>query len=108
MGKLGIETNENSTRLSGIAVSRAFGDHFLKDQKVGLISEPSVSPRIKVEPGDILIAASDGLWDVVDGDLAAEICDKSFDAKTAARRLLKSALMDADCTDNVTILSVYF
>lgn len=58
---LGIKLNENATRLHGMAVTRAFGDHFFKNEKVGLISEPSISERFKIEPGDILILASDGV-----------------------------------------------
>lgn len=58
---LGIQINENATRLHGMAVTRAFGDHFFKNEKVGLTSEPYVSDRFQIEPGDILILASDGV-----------------------------------------------
>lgn len=43
-------------------MSRALGDHFLKQEKLGVIGEPSISDPIKLEPTDsVLIVASDGV-----------------------------------------------
>ena len=48
--------------MGGLAVSRALGDHFLKQEKLGVIAEPFVSQPIKLESTDsILIVASDGV-----------------------------------------------
>lgn len=44
----------------------------------------------------------------MDGETALEIADKSFDAKIATRRLMKSALADPQCLDNITIIVVMF
>lgn len=35
----GIEMKENATRIGGLAVSRALGDHFLKRENLGIISK---------------------------------------------------------------------
>jgi serine/threonine protein phosphatase PrpC len=53
-------------RVAGaLTVSRALGDHFLKNQ--GVISEPSVEAH-EITPEDLfLVIASDGLWDKVQG-----------------------------------------
>lgn len=58
----GIQILPHQTRINGLAVSRAFGDHFIKNENLGVISEPYVSECIKLEPeDDILIIASDGV-----------------------------------------------
>eukprot|EP01114_Cavostelium_apophysatum_P005328 TRINITY_DN1616_c0_g1_i1.p1 TRINITY_DN1616_c0_g1~~TRINITY_DN1616_c0_g1_i1.p1 ORF type:complete len:1120 (-),score=407.57 TRINITY_DN1616_c0_g1_i1:97-3456(-) len=105
---MGIEMNENATRVSGLAVSRALGDHFLKMENTGVIGEPYISPSITLEPTDTaIVIASDGLWDVMNGERAQEICNSSDGtASSMARRLLQQALSDPKCTDNITIVVV--
>jgi hypothetical protein len=45
-----------------LAVSRALGDHFMKENQLGLISEPYVSDLIELTDEDtMLIVASDGV-----------------------------------------------
>jgi serine/threonine protein phosphatase PrpC len=47
---------------TGLAVSRALGDHFVKEQNLGLIAEPHISECIKIQPADThVIIASDGV-----------------------------------------------
>jgi protein phosphatase len=59
---MGIELADTQTRVGGLAVSRALGDHFLKQEKLGIIAEPFVSPAYKLADGpSILIVASDGV-----------------------------------------------
>lgn len=58
----GIKVSSAQTRVGGLAVSRALGDHFLKGEKTGLIADPYLSPVIPLEPTDsLLILASDGV-----------------------------------------------
>jgi|SRR3989338_5335111 serine/threonine protein phosphatase PrpC len=58
----GIKLEAGQTRLNGLAVSRALGDHFPKEMNCGLIAEPYVSPAIKLNKNDShLIIASDGV-----------------------------------------------
>lgn len=47
----------------GLAMSRSLGD--VEAAAVGLISEPTVSPTLPFVPGSAVIAASDGVWDVI-------------------------------------------
>eukprot|EP01119_Soliformovum_irregulare_P020966 TRINITY_DN6865_c0_g1_i1.p1 TRINITY_DN6865_c0_g1~~TRINITY_DN6865_c0_g1_i1.p1 ORF type:complete len:613 (-),score=175.86 TRINITY_DN6865_c0_g1_i1:59-1897(-) len=103
----GIELNANATRLGGLAVSRALGDHFLKIENLGLTGVPYVSPPIQLEANDsILIVASDGLWDVMNGSRAVEICTGLDTAKQMAASLMQTALNDPKCNDNITIVVV--
>lgn len=97
------------TRLGGLAVSRALGDHFLKRQGVGLSAVPHVSPVYELSPLDShVIIASDGLWDTINGRSAAEVvlsCAGSG-AAAIAQKLLKQALASFKCCDNVTVIVV--
>lgn len=49
-------------RLNGLAVSRAFGNHFPKEMNCGMVVDPYVSPLYKLSSRDThLIIASDGV-----------------------------------------------
>eukprot|EP01119_Soliformovum_irregulare_P003406 TRINITY_DN1390_c0_g1_i1.p1 TRINITY_DN1390_c0_g1~~TRINITY_DN1390_c0_g1_i1.p1 ORF type:complete len:258 (+),score=65.72 TRINITY_DN1390_c0_g1_i1:424-1197(+) len=103
----GIEIAENATRVGGLSVSRALGDHFLKQEKAGLISEPFVSPAHRIGDQDTLIVlASDGLWDVMSGDRALELAKHFSGANEISRGLMEAALAHPKCLDNVTIISI--
>ena len=67
LNEAGAELPPEATRLYGLALSRALGDKFLKDQNVGLIAHPFVSDVVRVDSTSqdfVLTIASDGLWDV--------------------------------------------
>jgi len=67
LNRAGAELPPEATRLYGLALSRALGDKFLKDQNVGLIAHPFVSEVVRVDLKSqdfVLTIASDGLWDV--------------------------------------------
>ncbi|PRP86829.1 hypothetical protein PROFUN_05046 [Planoprotostelium fungivorum] len=90
---MGIEFGPHQTRVGGLAVSRALGDHFLKNERLGVISVPYVSPPIQLKEEDtMVILASDGLWDVMSGQEAVEYCCNYDDADTMASELMKKAL----------------
>ncbi|XP_076890444.1 putative protein phosphatase 2C 73 [Bidens hawaiensis] len=55
----------------GLALSRAFGDFFVKD--FGLISEPDVIQTTVTARNCFVILATDGVWDVVSNEMAVEI-----------------------------------
>lgn len=67
------------TRLYGLNVSRCLGDKFLKEKDMGLSAQPHVSPVVRLEAGvpSIVLLASDGLWDVADGESAMKVCSSS-------------------------------
>jgi serine/threonine protein phosphatase PrpC len=138
----GIPMLKGQTRVGGLAVSRALGDHCVKQENVGMIAEPFVSPPIKIEDTDsIIVLASDGvslfflflfffflpiffyfsnflyfptiffffviqLWDVMDGDKAMSLIQDSRNAEWMSRRLINTALADAKCNDNITVMVV--
>jgi serine/threonine protein phosphatase PrpC len=64
---LGIDLAENATRLHGMAVSRALGDHYLKNpmddgEAGGMSGVPYISPVIELNETDSgVILASDGV-----------------------------------------------
>ncbi len=115
----GAELTSGQTRVSGgLAVSRALGDHFLKQEKVGLIGEPYVSPSFQLgEEDTIVILASDGvtnthilrltsdkLWDVMTGEEAMKVVESLDTAEAMAKRLINTALQNPKCTDNITVM----
>jgi len=100
----GIKLVKGQSRISGLAVSRALGDHFLKQQNTGIVGEPFVSPSIRLDSTDeILIVASDGLWDVMTGEEAMELIKNEPTAKIMAQKLMYTALQNSKCTDNITV-----
>jgi len=102
----GFKITPGQTRLNGIAVSRALGDHFPKQVNIGLTCEPFVSEVKELEHTDTaLIVATDGLWDVISGQRACSILqdDSNITAKEMAKKLLKTALQSRKCMDNVTV-----
>ncbi|KAJ6676198.1 PROTEIN PHOSPHATASE 2C 75-RELATED [Salix viminalis] len=61
----------NGARVEGIlAMSRAIGDEYLKPF---VIPEPEITITKRESEDDCLIIASDGLWDVLSGDLACKV-----------------------------------
>ena len=69
LNEAGADLPPEATRLYGLALSRAMGDKFLKDQNVGLIANPFVSEPINIEDDSeddhVLTICSDGIWDVL-------------------------------------------
>lgn len=107
MTRTGVDVNEGQTRIGGgIAITRALGDHFAKDNESGMIAVPYISEAIKLTPDDThLILASDGLWDVISGRRALDLV-RTRPAAEAAAHLLKVALHNKECKDNVTVTVV--
>jgi len=103
--QMGNELSPTATRINGLAVSRALGDHFIKENNLGLIAEPYVSAPIELaEEDSLLIVASDGLWDVVKGDEAMQIVEGMDSAEDIASCLLQTATSSTLCADNVTVV----
>lgn len=94
-------------RVGGVlAVTRSIGDAYLKPFVTG---EPEVK-RVECKPGDVLVLASDGLWDHAgDKDIVEELMtmestgDGGEDRR--AERLVELALQSGS-DDNVTVLVV--
>lgn len=73
----------------GLALSRAFGDHCLKD--CGLISVPDVTARHITPRDQFVILATDGVWDVISNQEAVEIVSAAPTKEKSAKRLVKCA-----------------
>eukprot|EP00897_Mesotaenium_endlicherianum_P006332 jgi/Mesen1/5727/ME000029S05036 len=61
----------NGYRVLGVlAMSRAIGDRYLKPY---VIAEPEVTCTLRSAEDEFIILASDGLWDVVNNDVACDV-----------------------------------
>jgi len=111
MREAGFEISNAQTRVAGLAVSRALGDHFAKQNQTGLVGIPYVSEPFKLisEEDKYLVIASDGLWDVISGQRAMDILNQQppdESSENLAEVLLKTAIHSSKCTDNVTVIVV--
>ena len=97
-----------------LAISRAIGDHKLRPF---VIAEPEVTRMIRRPDDQMLIMASDGLWDVLGNGEAAKLAMAAFDGELAANKSARSALkkaasvlaktaLERGSRDNVTVLCI--
>ncbi|XP_019708050.1 probable protein phosphatase 2C 59 isoform X2 [Elaeis guineensis] len=92
-------------RVGGVlAVSRAFGDRFLKQF---VVADPEIQEEVVDGSLEFLILASDGLWDVVSNEEAVEMIKPIEDPEQAARRLMQEAYQRGSA-DNITCVVVRF
>ncbi|KAL7001771.1 putative protein phosphatase 2C 59, partial [Sarracenia purpurea var. burkii] len=92
-------------RVGGVlAVSRAFGDRYLKQYVVAVpeIQEEKVDSSL-----EFLILASDGLWDVVTNEEAVAMVKPIQEPEEAAKRLIHEAYQRGS-SDNITVVIVRF
>jgi serine/threonine protein phosphatase PrpC len=111
-------------RVEGVvAVTRSFGDieyKTLKEESWGhffqsdlLTAQPETCSRV-LEPGDILILGSDGLYDAFPDPKVENVVDLLLkvlvtthgDLQKAVQEVLAAAEAEAMCRDNVTIVAV--
>ena len=105
-----IRIFKKGQNLPGICPSRTIGDHYAT--KVGVVSEPAVHHRSITQNDVVMILASDGLWDVISNNEAAQIALADKDPDNVTKELLVLAEMglndDGDRNeDNVTVQVVY-
>lgn len=105
----------NGHRVMGVlAMSRAIGDHGLRPY---VIPEPEISVLSRTEEDELLLLASDGLWDVMSNQEAANLAmrclrrarDKGASRKASVRiaaSVLTKAAVDRGSKDNVTVVIV--
>jgi serine/threonine protein phosphatase PrpC len=87
------EDLENTRRGPGLTMSRAFGDW--GSRPLGFSATPELT-RHELQPDDrFIIVASDGLWELIDSDLAVEIVGAMYEggqpAQLAALALITAA-----------------
>jgi len=103
---MGVELTSNQSRISGLGITRAFGDFFPKEIGSGIISEPYSSDLHRLGPKDTqIIIATDGLWDVISPQHAFELIENISNATQAADRLVQAAIMHKS-TDNIAVIVI--
>jgi protein phosphatase 2C len=105
----------NGVRVMGVlAVSRAIGDHCLRPY---VIAEPEVTILVRRPDDELLLLASDGLWDVLSNQEACTLAKRCLrrarqrgasrqSAARIAATVLTRAAVDRGSRDNVTVLVV--
>ncbi|XP_022764066.1 probable protein phosphatase 2C 76 isoform X2 [Durio zibethinus] len=92
-------------RVGGVlAMSRAFGNRMLKQF---VVAEPEIQDREMDEEIELLVLASDGLWDVVPNEDAVSLARAEEEPETAARKLTETAFTRGSA-DNITCIVVRF
>ena len=87
----------------GLMMTRSLGDRWFRP--VGVIAEPEIG-RHRLGPDDVaLVAATDGVWDVLGLEDAAHVVRRASNAQAAANALIGAAL-GANTHDNVTALVI--
>ena len=88
----------------GLMPTRTLGDQYFKP--VGIIAIPSVN-RYKISKKDLtLLAACDGLFDVMSNEEVAGFARKFSDPNQLVKTLQKEVLGDRYGSDNLTIIAV--
>ncbi|KAK6925964.1 PPM-type phosphatase-like domain [Dillenia turbinata] len=88
-------------RVGGVlAMSRAFGNRMLKQF---VVAEPEIQDQMIDEEFELLVLASDGLWDVVPNEDAISLARTEEEPDAAARKLTETAFMRGSA-DNITCI----
>lgn len=92
-------------RVGGVlAMSRAFGNRMLKQF---VVAEPEIQDQEIDEEFELLVLASDGLWDVVPNEDAVLLARGEEEPEAAARKLTEAAFTRGSA-DNITCIVVKF
>lgn len=92
-------------RVGGVlAMSRAFGNRMLKQF---VVAEPEIQDQEIDEELELLVLASDGLWDVVPNEDAISLAHAEEEPEAAARKLTETAFTRGSA-DNITCIVVKF
>lgn len=90
-------------RVGGVlAMSRAFGNRMLKQY---VVADPDIQEQELGEEFELLVLASDGLWDVVPNDDAISLAHSEEEPEAAARKLIETAF-SCGSSDNITCIVV--
>ncbi|XP_071734097.1 probable protein phosphatase 2C member 13, mitochondrial [Rutidosis leptorrhynchoides] len=90
-------------RVGGVlAMSRAFGNRMLKQF---VVAEPEIQEQELDEEVEMLVLASDGLWDVVPNEDAVSLALLEEEPESAARKLIETAFSRGSA-DNITCIVV--
>lgn len=87
---------------TGLMPTRSLGDHGF--ERVGIVCEPH--EWVGSFPSGWLVAASDGLWDLMAPDELPGHLARAASARAAAEALAQEALEVRGCADNLTVIVV--
>ncbi|KAJ3692173.1 hypothetical protein LUZ60_012523 [Juncus effusus] len=92
-------------RVGGVlAMSRAFGNRMLKPY---VVAEPDIQEEVIDEEFDLLVLATDGIWDVVPNEDVVSLARDEELPQSAARELGRTAFSEGS-TDNITCIVIRF
>ncbi|KAK9665242.1 hypothetical protein RND81_14G099800 [Saponaria officinalis] len=92
-------------RVGGVlAMSRAFGNRMLKQF---VVAEPEIQELEVNMELELIVLASDGLWDVVPNEDAVSIARAEEEPESAAKKLIETAFTRGSA-DNITCIVVKF
>eukprot|EP00736_Rhodelphis_marinus_P005316 Rmarinus@m.29564 len=80
---------KGNTALPGLPMSRSLGDQLAKE--IGVISDPEIQHTKLDDRDDILILATDGVWEFLPSDEAVDIVAQFSDPQVAAEWLVREA-----------------
>jgi len=89
----------------GLMPTRTIGDEYFKP--VGIIATPSINEYEISQEDIILLAACDGLFDVMTNDEVADFARRIHDPKALVETLENEVIVNRSGTDNLTIIAVY-
>ena len=88
-----------------LAVTRAFGDHALR--KSGLSAIPYIV-KYNLKPNDkMLLIASDGVWDELSDQDAANYMEYEMPTDKIAKTIVKTAI-EKGSKDNISVIVIKF
>jgi serine/threonine protein phosphatase PrpC len=73
----------------GLAMSRAFGD--TPCRRIGVTVEPELYVHRLTQQDQLLVVASDGVWEYLSNEQVVEIAGRASSAESAARRVVEAA-----------------
>ncbi len=95
-----------NNRLGGnLAITRSIGDFNYKMKESGLISEPYIKKVVVEDTDRFLIMGSDGIWDVINEEIAFELCNGVTSANTLAQIFIQKSI-NLGSRDNLSCIVV--
>ena len=98
--------------LPGLAMSRSFGDSIASS--VGVIAEPDITVTKLTREAQIIVIASDGIWEFFSNEVVLEIIRPYFeigDSKGASEELCAKAIArwksEEEVVDDITCIILF-